>query len=109
MILINVKWTVKPEYAEQFPSLVKEFTDAVRQEPGNIFFEWARHLSEDNTYVLVEAFQDDAGEAHVQSDHFQKFVAEAPDYVATTPKIINVQDVPQDGWGEMGEVTPTRG
>ncbi len=106
MILINVKWTVKPEYAEQFPSLVEEFTDAVRQEPGNIFFEWSRHLEEDNTYVLVEAFQDDAGEAHVQSDHFQKFTAQAPDWVSQKPKIINVQNVRQDGWGEMGEIEP---
>jgi quinol monooxygenase YgiN len=106
MILINVKWKVKPEYADSFPSLVKEFTDAVRQEPGNIFFEWSRHLEEDDTFVLVEAFQDDAGEAHVNSDHFKKFVSEAPEYVRDTPKIINVQNVPQDGWGEMGEVQP---
>lgn len=106
MILINVKWTVKPEYAEQFPSLVKEFTEATRREPGNIFFEWSRHLDEENTYTLVEAFQDDAAEAHVNSDHFQKVVAEAPDWVSEPPKIINVQNVPQDGWGEMGEIKP---
>ena len=106
MILINVKWTVKPEYVERWPQIVQEFTDAVRREPGNIFFEWSRSLSEENTFVLVEAFQDDAAEAHVNSDHFQKFVAEAPDYVNEAPKIINVQDVPQDGWGEMGEVQP---
>jgi quinol monooxygenase YgiN len=106
MILINVKWTVKPEYADRWPSLVKEFTDAVRREPGNIFFEWSRSLDDENTYVLVEAFADGAAEDHVNSDHFKKFVAEAPEYVATTPKIINVQDVPQNGWGEMGEVQP---
>src|SRR4051794_4551352 len=106
MILINVKWTVKPEYADRWPSLVKEFTDAVRREPGNLFFEWARSLDDENTYVLVEAFADDAAEDHVNSDHFKKFVAEAPEYVATTPKIINVQDVPQNGWGEMGEAQP---
>ena len=106
MILINVKWTVKPEYAEQFPSLVKEFTDAVRQEPGNIFFEWNKSLEEADTYTLVEAFQDDAAEAHVTSDHFKKFVDEAPDWVATTPGIISVQGVDGNGWGEMGEVKP---
>ncbi len=106
MILINVKWTVRPEYVERWPQIVKEFTDAVRDEPGNIFFEWARSLDEENTFLLVEAFADDAAEAHVNSDHFRKFTAEAPDYVATTPKIINVQNVPQDGWGEMGEVAP---
>lgn len=106
VILINVKWTVRPEYVEQWPSITREFTEAVRREPGNIFFEWSRHLDEENTFTLVEAFQDGAAEAHVSSGHFQKFVAEAPDYVADTPKIINVQDVPQDGWGEMGEVEP---
>lgn len=106
MILINVKWTVKPEYADRFPSLVKEFTDAVRAEPGNIFFEWARHLEEENTYVLVEAFTDDGGEAHVNTDHFTTFVEQAPDWVASAPKIINVQNVSPDGWGEMGEIQP---
>jgi hypothetical protein len=28
-----------------------------------------------------------------------------PDYVTATPSIVNVE-VPQDGWGEMGEVKP---
>ena len=68
--------------------------------------QWSRHLEEDNTYVLVEAFQDDAGDAHVQSDHFQKFVAQAPDWVSQKPKIINVQNVPQDGWARWARSSP---
>ncbi len=28
-----------------------------------------------------------------------------PDVVATKPDIVNFE-VPQDGWGEMGEITP---
>ncbi|HEY2225928.1 putative quinol monooxygenase [Actinomycetospora sp.] len=106
MIFIAVKWTVKPEYADRFPELTKEFTAGTRSEPGNIFFEWNRSLDEENTYTLVEAFQDGSAEAHVTSDHFKKFVAEAPDYVDTTPRIISVQGVDGDGWGEMGEVQP---
>ena len=106
MILIAVKWKIRPEYAEEWPQLAKEFTDAVRAEPGNYFFEWSRHLEEENTYTLVEGFTDDGGEAHVNSDHFQKFVSQAPDWVAETPKIVSVQNVPQEGWGEMGEVAP---
>ncbi|MDL5155820.1 putative quinol monooxygenase [Actinomycetospora termitidis] len=106
MIFIAVKWTIKPEYAERWPELSREFTEATRNEPGNIFFEWSRSLEEENTYQLVEAFQDDAGGDHVNSDHFQKFVAEAPDYVATTPKIVSIQGVDGNGWGEMGEVKP---
>ena len=106
MIFIAVKWTIKPEYAERWPELSKEFTEATRAEPGNIFFEWNRSLEEENVYTLVEAFQDDAAEAHVTSDHFRKFTGEAPDYVATTPGIISVQGVDGNGWGEMGEVQP---
>jgi quinol monooxygenase YgiN len=106
MIFIAVKWTVKPEYVDRFPELTKEFTDATRSEAGNIFFEWNKSLDEENTYTLVEAFQDGAAEAHVTSDHFTKFVEEAPDYVDATPRIISVQGVDGDGWGEMGEVRP---
>ena len=42
MILIVVKYRTKPEYTEQFPEIVREFTEATRAEPGNIFFEWSR-------------------------------------------------------------------
>lgn len=105
MIFIVVKFTVKPEHAEGFLSRVEEFTQATRAEPGNIFFEWSKSVETPNEFVLVEAFQDDAAEAHVTSDHFQKAVAWMPDVVAATPQIINVQGVP-DGWQEMGEVQP---
>ena len=33
-------------------------------EPGNLFFEWSRSPENPSEYVLVEAFQDDAAEAH---------------------------------------------
>lgn len=56
MIFICVKWKVKPEHAESWPELTREFTEATRAEPGNIFFEWSRSLDDPNTYVLIEAF-----------------------------------------------------
>ena len=106
MIFIVVKWTIRPEHSADWLSRVDEFTQATRAEPGNIFFEWSRGVDDPNQYVLVEAFQDDAGGAHVNSDHFQKAVGWMPDVVAATPQIISVQGVPGEGWGEMGEVKP---
>ena len=50
--------------------LVDEFTQATRNEPGNLWFEWSRSVDDPNEFVLVEAFMDDAAEAHVKSDHF---------------------------------------
>ncbi|HEX3791963.1 MAG TPA: putative quinol monooxygenase [Pseudonocardiaceae bacterium] len=106
MIFIVVKWKIRPERSDEWLSLVDEFTQATRAEPGNIFFEWSRSVDEANTFVLVEAFQDDAAGAHVNSDHFQKAISWMPDVVAAKPSIINVQAAGQTGWGEMGEVTP---
>jgi quinol monooxygenase YgiN len=106
MIFIVVKWSIRPEYADEWLSRVDEFTTATRAEPGNIFFEWSKSVDTPNEFVLVEAFQDDAGGAHVSSDHFKKAISWMPGVVASTPKIISVQGVPGQGWGEMGEVRP---
>lgn len=105
MIFIVVKFTVHADKADEWPALVDEYTQAVRDEPGNIFFEWSRSLDSPNDYVLVEAFQDGAGEAHVNTDHFKKAMAWMPDVVATTPGIVYTEP-PGDGWGEMAEITP---
>ena len=54
----------------------------------------------------VEAFDDDAAEAHVKSDHFQAATATGgPMHSAltATPKIISRQ-IDGDGWDAMGEL-----
>lgn len=106
MIFIVVKWPVRPDRVEEWPSLVEDFTRSTRAEPGNLFFEWSRSLENPDEYVLVEAFQDDAAAAHVGSEHFTSFVDQAPDWVTATPRIISVQGVPGEGWSEMAEVQP---
>ena len=104
MILINVKFPVKPEFADQWPELSREFTETTLAEPGNMWFEWSRSVKEPNTFVLIEAFTDDGAEPHVKSDHFQKMQEEFPQYLTETPLIISHQ-VEGDGWAPMGEVT----
>lgn len=104
MIFIVVKFKPKPEYVESFPDLVADISRDTRNEPGNMWFEWSRSLADPSEYVLVEGFRDgDAGKAHVTSAHFQKFVAEAPRLLASTPQIIS-QTIDATGWSEMGEI-----
>ncbi|GAB93920.1 putative quinol monooxygenase [Gordonia rhizosphera] len=103
MIFIVAKWPVKPEFADQFPELVKDFTEATRAEPGNKWFEWSRSLDDPTVYVLVEAFDDDAAEAHVTSDHFKAATAEFPKYLVRTPDIVNFS-IDQDDWSALGEM-----
>src|SRR5690242_6168483 len=104
MIFITAKFRVKPEHADRWPPTSAEFTKATRAEPGCLWFDWSRSLDDPNEYVLVEAFRDDeAGGAHVRSDHFAKAQQTLPAFLAETPRIVNFI-VPQDDWSELGEM-----
>lgn len=105
MIFIVVKFETKPEWAERWPQLVADFTEATRAEEGNLWFEWSRSLDNACEYVLVEAFRDgEAGSAHVNSEHFTRAMAEMPQALASTPKIIS-QQLDATDWSLMGELT----
>src|SRR6476646_5780261 len=104
MIFICVKFPVRPEHADQWPSIVADFTQATRSEPGCLWFDWSRSLEDPTEYVLVEAFRDgDAGAAHVQSQHFKDAQQSLPRYLVETPRIVS-QVVDQDDWSELGEM-----
>ena len=106
MIFIVVKFPVRPERADEWMSLVHDFTEATRAEPGNLFFDWSRSVADPNEFVLVEAFRDgEAGAAHVGSQHFRDAMATLPDALAATPQIVNVETA-TDGFGPMGELAP---
>jgi quinol monooxygenase YgiN len=107
VILIVVKFPVRPERADEWQSVSDEYTRAVRAEAGNLFFEWSRSVDEPDTYVLVEGFRDAAaGESHVGTQAFKDFVERAPDFVAAQPQIIYVDAPDVSGWGPMGEIQP---
>ena len=92
MILIVVKHPVRPEFADDWTSLVAEFTTATRAEPGNISFDWYRSPEDANEWLLVEAFRDgEAGQAHVRSAHFQAAVAALPKWLAAAVEAVRKQ------------------
>ncbi|MEW9527730.1 putative quinol monooxygenase [Microbispora sp. NPDC049125] len=104
MIFITAKFHVLPEYADQWPEIAREFTEATRGEPGCLWFDWSRSVEDPAEYVLIEAFRDgDAGGAHVQSDHFRKAQQTLPRHLAETPRIVNAT-LPQDDWSLLGEM-----
>ncbi len=106
MIFIAVKFSVRPEAAEHWLSRVAPFTSATREEPGNIFFEWSKSVENPNQFVLLEAFKNrEAGEAHVNSDHFKAAMDLMPDMIADRPEIIHVE-APGEGWSTMAELQP---
>ncbi|MGW5053597.1 putative quinol monooxygenase [Actinokineospora sp. NPDC004072] len=104
MIFIVVKFPVKPEHADTWLEKVRPFTEATRAEPGNLWFEWSRSAEDPNTFILVEAFQDDAGEAHVTSQHFTDALTTMRDLVSRTPDIVSTTIEGATGWSKMGEL-----
>lgn len=106
MIFIVVKFTIRPERSEEWLTLTADFTEATRGEPGNISFEWFTSPADPHQFVLMEAFRSrEAGEEHVNSDHFKAAMTWMPEMIAETPKIVNVE-VPDEEWSEMAELQP---
>ncbi len=103
MIFIAARFKVKPEYADRWTEHVAAFTAATRAEPGNLWFDWSRSVDDPNEYVLLEAFQDDAAGAHVNSAHFAQAQRDLPPLLQETPRIRNMQ-LEGDGWDELGEM-----
>ncbi|WP_027945598.1 putative quinol monooxygenase [Amycolatopsis taiwanensis] len=104
MIFITAKFRIKPEHAEAWPEITREFTEATRGEAGCKWFDWSRSVADPNEYVLVEAFQDgEAGAAHVGSAHFKAAQEKLPKYLVETPRVVNMV-LEQDDWSELGEL-----
>jgi quinol monooxygenase YgiN len=109
LIFITARFRVRPEHADQWPEISRAFTEATRAEPGCLWFDWSRSLDDSNEYVLVEAFRDDeAGAAHVGSEHFRAAQVQLPPHLAETPRIVNA-NVPGTEWSELGEIAVDRG
>lgn len=109
MIFITARFRVRPEHADQWPEISRAFTEATRAEPGCLWFDWSRSLDDSTEYVLVEAFRDDeAGAAHVGSEHFRAAQEQLPPHLAETPRIVNA-NVPGTEWSELGEMAVDRG
>jgi quinol monooxygenase YgiN len=104
MIFIAAKFRVLPDQADRWTEIADEFTQATRGEPGCLWFDWSRSVSDPTEYVLIEAFHDDeAGAAHVQSEHFRNAQRMLPPHLSETPRILNMT-IPQDDWSRLGEL-----
>jgi len=104
LIFITAKFQIRPEHADQWPEISRDFTEATRGEEGCLWFDWSRSLDDPTEYVLVEAFRDDVADAaHVRPDHFKAAQKTLPPYLASTPRIVNAS-VPQDDWSLLGEM-----
>ena len=106
MILIVLKVKARPEKRDEWMVGIKQYTADVRQEPGNVSFDYYENLENPNEFAILETFADsDAGSAHVSTGHAQNFFPFMFRVISEKPKI-SYQDLAGEAWSEMAEVSP---
>ncbi len=107
MILITVKFPIREDRLDAWDELSTFYAKSVDAEPGCVFFEFSRSLTEPNTFVCIEGFRDAAaGSEHMAQQHVARFMQEMPDIVSAQPQIIYVDAEEVTGFGPMGEISP---
>tara|TARA_B100001179_G_scaffold9840_1_gene6437 strand:- start:175 stop:465 length:291 start_codon:yes stop_codon:yes gene_type:complete len=73
MVCVLATLKVKEEKISEFEELFIELTGQVRSnEEGNIFYQIAKDREQENTYVVLEHYNNqDSVDAHGKSDHFR--------------------------------------
>lgn len=105
--MIVVKFPIRPDKQAEWAELSDYYAKAVNNEPGCVFFEFSRSLNDENEYVTIEGFADDAaGKEHMRQEHVSRFMGEMPDIVSAQPKIIYIDADEVEGFVDMGEIKP---
>jgi len=105
MISIVVKFNVRPECSQEWVSRMSDFTEATRDEPGNLWFEWSRSVENADQFVLLEGFRDaDAGAVHVNSQHFREAIRQTPPMLVDTPQILYAE-ISGTEWSDLAEMS----
>jgi quinol monooxygenase YgiN len=74
---LYAEFTVTPGNEARVADMMRELTELVRAEPGNLVFEPYIEEAQPNRYFVFEVYADDAAfEAHVGADYGARFNAE---------------------------------
>jgi quinol monooxygenase YgiN len=102
VILIVLKIQIRPDRRDVWLERIAKYTAAVREEPGNMSFDVYESVEVRNEFSIVEGFASkEAGDAHVQTDHFKDFLVWFPNVIGGAPLIINTEV--QNDFAPMGE------
>jgi quinol monooxygenase YgiN len=99
VIIVHGIIPVRPDCREQALDLARQMTDATQSEPGCITYEFYVGLSDPNTLMLFQEWENmEALMAHFQTDHMEEFLQALPDVVSgeITTRRYAVQTIEED-------------
>jgi quinol monooxygenase YgiN len=89
MFVLTVQIRIKPENVEAFMSKLAENAKNARKEPGCKQFDVLLDPNDKTKVMLYEVYNDDkAFEAHQQTPHFKKYLAEAVPLLASRERSV---------------------
>ena len=107
MIIVHGTIPVKPERRELALELARRMGAATRQEPGCISYDFYIGLSDPNTLLLFQEWQDmESLSAHFQTEHMDAFMQQLPDCLdgqITTRRFAVAQELDEEVGEESDE------
>ncbi|MET8277893.1 putative quinol monooxygenase [Micromonospora sp. NPDC005174] len=103
MIIVTARFRVRPEDADRWPEIIREYTLDTRKEPGCVSFDWSRGLDDPTEYILVEFWKDEAANAaHLGTEQFQQAQRDLPPRLTETVQIVKTN---ASGWSPFTALT----
>ncbi len=79
---------LKPECREEALKLIAELIAKTRQEPGNISYVYCKDTKDPDYYAMIEEWKDqEALEAHMQSEHFNYYIPKLSQMMAEPSRL----------------------
>lgn len=109
MIIVQGYIPIRPERRDEALSMARRMSQTTRSEPGCISYEFFIGLSDPNTLMLFQEWENmEVLLAHFQTDHMDEFMRGLPNIVAgeVVTRRYAVQSVDEDKQAQGG-TTPT--
>jgi len=89
MIVLHASFPIDPDKREEALDLIEDLVEQSQAEEGMIDYRATTDVNDPNVVRFFEQYEDEnAFEAHTQTDHFQEFEAALPDLLAGEPEIL---------------------
>lgn len=100
MVSLTIRFRVRPEWSDRWMGMVSEFTQAMREERGNLWYIWARNVEDPSEFFLIEAWREDLVEEHLASPLIPKITREWPEALLETPQRL-MSTLPGNDWSVL--------
>ncbi|WP_028552300.1 putative quinol monooxygenase [Paenibacillus sp. UNC451MF] len=98
MIIVHASMQVDPAKEELFLKEIKSLIAASRNESGNRSYDLYKNTEKENSFTMVEIWQDQAAVAsHNGSEHFKAFLGMAKQYLISPLEVKAFSGEPLNG------------